>query len=53
MRGKIHTSAPVVSIRRTRDAVANHHAESVETFDHVVVACHSDEALALLDDANE
>lgn len=52
-RGKIHTSASVVAIRRTRDAVAITTAESVETFDHVVVACHSDEALALLVDAND
>lgn len=52
-RGKIHTSASVVAIRRSSDGVEITTAASVETFDHVVVACHSDEALALLVDANE
>jgi predicted NAD/FAD-binding protein len=51
-RGKIHVSAAVKSIRRHVGAVQITTDESVETFDHVVVACHSDEALSLLDDAN-
>jgi predicted NAD/FAD-binding protein len=51
--GKIHLCAPVISIRRAAGDVQITTSESVETFDHVVVACHSDEALALLDDANE
>lgn len=52
-RGKIHVGAAVTSIRRSVDAVQIATDESVETFDHVVLACHSDEALALLDDAND
>lgn len=45
-RDRIHTSTPVRAIRRAPD----HVRVDGERYDHVVLACHSDEALALLAD---
>ncbi len=42
----------VQSIRRTGHAVAVTSATGQESFDHVVLACHADDALALLADAS-
>ncbi|MET3650651.1 NAD(P)/FAD-dependent oxidoreductase [Dyella japonica] len=46
-------SSPVRSVVRRGDCVAIDSNQGVETFDHVVMACHSDQALALLSDASE
>jgi len=43
---------PVHSVRRDARAVSVAHAGGTERFDHVVLACHSDQALALLADAS-
>jgi len=43
----------VRSIRRHADGVVVESVAGVEHFDHLVLACHSDQALALLADANE
>jgi predicted NAD/FAD-binding protein len=48
-RGKIHLATPVESIRRYDAGVEVVTEGGIETFDHVVIACHSDEALAMLD----
>ncbi len=48
----IRLNAKIDSIRRRGDGVDLHLADGrVEAFDQVVLACHSDQALALLDDA--
>ncbi len=44
------TACPVLGVRRDVDAVELLSAQGVERFDHVVLACHSDQALALLQD---
>lgn len=46
-------SSPVRSIVRHDDHVAIDSNQGIERFDHVVMACHSDQALALLSDASE
>lgn len=40
---------PVRAVRRHEDGVQVLHADGIEGFDHVVLACHSDQALALLE----
>jgi predicted NAD/FAD-binding protein len=42
----------VIAVRRHPHAVEVRHRFGIESFDQVVLACHSDEALALLDDAS-
>jgi predicted NAD/FAD-binding protein len=52
---RIRTSTPVRSIERHADGIdvrAEDGTEAVETFDRVVLATHSDQALALLADAD-
>jgi predicted NAD/FAD-binding protein len=51
-RDRIRLSTPVVSVRRHEDhvSVRTAHAEP-ERFDHVVIACHSGQALSVLSDA--
>lgn len=50
-RDRIHTNAPVAAIRRTPAGVSlDFAAGHTRDFDHVVVACHADHALALLRD---
>ncbi|GAB6195103.1 NAD(P)/FAD-dependent oxidoreductase [Lysobacter xanthus] len=44
---------PVLALRRDADGVELISPAGVERFDHVVVACHSDQALRLLADADE
>ena len=46
-------NTPVLAVRRIDDgrAVMLHTARGAERFDHVVLACHSDQSLALLADA--
>lgn len=46
----LRLSTPVQGIRRQADHVVVRSAGRVETFDEVVLACHADQALGLLDD---
>jgi len=51
-RDRIRLNSPVQSIRRADDRVEVHSATGgTESFDYVFLACHSDQALALLKDA--
>ena len=45
---RIRLNCPVQRVERDADGVTLHHAGGSETFDKVVFACHSDQALALL-----
>jgi predicted NAD/FAD-binding protein len=49
-RAQLRLGVAVRSLRREPDAVIVDSAVGEERFDHVVLACHSDEALALLSD---
>ena len=50
-RGEVRTSCPVGSIRRElREVVIRSPGGSAERFDHVILACHADQALRLLED---
>jgi len=50
-RGEVRTSCPVLSIRREpREVVVHSPGGSAERFDHVILACHADQALRLLED---
>ena len=48
--GDARVSAAVTSVRRSAHGVEIDSARGLEHFDHVVLACHSDQALALLAD---
>lgn len=48
--GRVRLNAPVRRVARSADHVLVSSDLGSETFDHVVLACHSDEALALLAD---
>ena len=51
-RDRIRLNSPVDSVRRINGVVESHSASGGrELFDHVFLACHSDQALALLKDA--
>lgn len=50
---KIRLSCAVTGIRRLTQGVEITSAAGVEQFDQVILACHSDQALALLQDASE
>ncbi|CAK9025635.1 Tuberculostearic acid methyltransferase UfaA1 (TSA methyltransferase), partial [Durusdinium trenchii] len=54
-RSPVRTSTPVESVRRGEDFVTVTSRNRIETFDEVIFACHSDQALTLLEDpsANE
>ncbi|HEY1064915.1 MAG TPA: FAD-dependent oxidoreductase [Pirellulales bacterium] len=45
---RIRLRTPVLNVRRSVDAVQVSTREGIETFDHVVFACHSDQALRML-----
>jgi predicted NAD/FAD-binding protein len=45
-------SCPVTRVRRHEDGVDVSTPHGTESFDHIVLACHSDQALALLGDAS-
>jgi uncharacterized protein len=47
-RNCIRTDHPVVSVRRYFDSVEVIHSQGVEHFDEVIFACHSDQALRML-----
>jgi predicted NAD/FAD-binding protein len=49
---RIRLAAPVTGITRDDDGVTVSAQGATERFDHVVLACHSDQALAALDDAS-
>ena len=49
-RVQVRTGQAVARVRRTPEGVEVHTAEAVECFDQVLLACHSDEALALLEE---
>lgn len=49
----IRTNSPVSSVRRGDEGVDITTHRGVERFDEVVLACHSDQALAMLDDASD
>lgn len=49
---RIRLSTPVLSVRRTPEAVQVTTASGTETFDEIVVAAHSDQALRMLADAD-
>lgn len=49
-RERVHTQTPVRGLTRYPDGVDVHLADRTERFDAVFLACHSDEALALLDE---
>jgi uncharacterized protein len=51
-RERIRTATPILGVRRTADSVVLRWADGSAEFDQVVFACHSDQALALLEDAN-
>ncbi|MBV8563745.1 MAG: FAD-dependent oxidoreductase [Actinobacteria bacterium] len=48
--GRLRLGAGVRSVRRTPDGVELRIGDEVERFDHVVLATHADQALALLED---
>jgi predicted NAD/FAD-binding protein len=49
-RDRIKTDCPVYSVRRRADSVMIESSEGLQSFDHVVLAVHSDQALAMLAD---
>lgn len=53
LRGEVRTSCPVRSIRREPRAVVVRSAGASERFDHVILACHADQALRLLEDPSQ
>lgn len=50
---QLRLSSPVSGIRRDDDAVIVRSATGDERFDQIVLACHSDDALRLLDDPSD
>ncbi|HEX6590671.1 MAG TPA: FAD-dependent oxidoreductase [Moraxellaceae bacterium] len=50
---EVHLSTPVLDIERTDDGVNVHTREGARLFDRVILACHTDQALALLGDAQD
>jgi predicted NAD/FAD-binding protein len=50
---RIRLACPVLGIRRGADGVLLQSSYGEERFDEVILACHSDQALALLTDASE
>ncbi len=50
---RVRLNCPVLSVQRGYDGVSVTSVLGTEPFDHVVLACHSDQALALLADADE
>jgi predicted NAD/FAD-binding protein len=47
----VRTACPVTAVRRSGSGLALTHRHGTEHFDQVVMACHSDQALAILGDA--
>jgi uncharacterized protein len=53
LQAQVLLKCPVKSVSRFGELVEVTSAAGVDHFDHVIFACHSDQALALLTDANE
>ncbi len=51
--GQIRTGQPVLAIRRLAGVVEVRSSGATEQFDHVIVASHSDQALAMLSDPSD
>lgn len=49
---RVRLNCPVLAVERRPDHVLVRHREGQETFDEVVFACHSDQALRILNDAD-
>lgn len=52
MRHRVRLNCPVFEVRRFEDRVEVRHAQGTETFDQVILAVHSDQALRMLADAS-
>ncbi|RJG48135.1 NAD(P)/FAD-dependent oxidoreductase [Motilimonas pumila] len=53
-REKIHLNSPVTAIKREQDCVwLTVKGQQPQAFDEVILACHSDQALAMLEDSSE
>ena len=52
-RDRIHVNAPVKAIRRSDDGVIVQTDGSEHCYDQVILACHADEALAMLEEPTE
>ncbi|SHF65947.1 Predicted NAD/FAD-binding protein [Modicisalibacter ilicicola DSM 19980] len=50
---RIHLNCPVRGIRRHGSEIVIHSPRGEERFDQVVLACHADQALEMLDDASD
>jgi predicted NAD/FAD-binding protein len=50
---RIRLNTPVLGVKRDRNGVTVRSVAGAERFDHVFFACHSDQALRILDDAND
>lgn len=50
---RIRLACPVLAVRRSAEGVLVQSGYGEEHFDEVILACHSDQALALLADASE
>lgn len=50
---RIRLETPVTAVTRQDDSVLIEAAGQAESFDHVILACHSDQALALLKDTSQ
>lgn len=50
---QVRLDAPALAVRRTGDGVMLRSRDGIDTFDHVVLACHADQALAIVADASE
>jgi predicted NAD/FAD-binding protein len=50
---RIHLNSPVRRVTRTESGIELHVSGTVQQFDEVIFACHSDQALAILSDASK
>ena len=50
---RLRANSPVESVKRGKDTVTVTTAQTSENFDHVIFACHSDQALRLLADPSD
>ncbi len=50
---EVRENCPATSVRRHADQVSVRSASGTESFDQIVLACHADEALTLLNDPSE
>lgn len=53
LRGRIHTGTPVTSVRRGQREVEITAGSKTAMFDHVVLATHADQSLAMLEDPTD